>query len=72
MGKASSVDLVSWERKWGGMLVTIIIKGDVADVQEAIEAAKSNGIKEVKVCGILANPHPEVVRMVNKSAQRLI
>jgi len=71
MGKTSAVELVSWERKWGGMLVTIIIKGDIAAVNEAIEAAKANGIKEVKVSGVLANPHPEVVRMVNLSAQRL-
>ena len=71
MGKTSEVELVSWERKWGGMLVTIIIKGDVTAVNEAINAAKANGIKDVKAWGVLPNPHSEVVRLVNRSARRL-
>ena len=72
MCKASAAKVVSWERKWGGRLVTIIIEGDVSAVNTAIEAAKANGIREPVACGVLANPHPEIKRLVELSAQRIV
>lgn len=69
MCKASGVQLVSWERKWGGRLVTIIVEGDTASVKAAIEAA-ADGIKKPVACGILSNPHPEIIRLAKKSAKK--
>ena len=38
MCKAAEVELVTWERKLGGRLVTIIVEGTVSDVKAAVEA----------------------------------
>ena len=70
MCKASGATLVTWERKWGGRLVTVIVKGDVSAVHEAINAAKANGIKNVTASGVLPNPHAEIVRLIDKSARK--
>ena len=39
MCKTADVELVSWERKLGGRLVTLIVRGNVSAVTEAVEAA---------------------------------
>jgi len=70
MCKTSNTELVTWERKWGGRLVTIIIRGEVAAVTEAIEAAKQNGISAPVATGVLANPHPEIIRLTEQSAKK--
>ena len=41
MCKAADVSLVTWERKLGGRLVTVIVTGPVSDVTEAVENAKN-------------------------------
>ena len=71
MSKTSGTEIVAWERKWGGRLVTIIVRGEVATVKEAVEAASANGIKPLNASGVLPNPHPEVLRLIQKSAGRL-
>ena len=40
MCKSSNVEFVTWERKLGGRMVTVVITGSVSDVAEAIECAK--------------------------------
>ena len=60
MCKTANVSFVAWQRKLGGRLVTIIIEGEVAAVNEAIEAAKEKAVAS----GVLANPHPEVARLI--------
>lgn len=70
MCKTAEVELATWERKLGGRLVTIVIKGDVSAVTQAVEAASSKAIKRPVSQGVIANPHPEIVRLVNKSASR--
>ena len=70
MCKTSDVELATWERKLGGRLVTIVIEGDVAAVTEAVETAKNNAIKKPVATGVLANPHEEIVRLINLSASR--
>ncbi|MCL2050417.1 MAG: BMC domain-containing protein [Lachnospiraceae bacterium] len=67
MCKSASVEFVTWEKKLGGRLVTIIIEGSVADVKQAIETAKLNAIKPPACTVVIPNPHPEIVRMVEKS-----
>ena len=74
MCKASQVDLVTWERKWGGRLVTIIVEGTVSEVTAAVEAVehitKANG-HILASCGVIANPSDEIRKMVAFSAKRI-
>ncbi len=74
MCKAATVSFVTWERKLGGRLVTIIVEGDVADVKAAVEAAraitKENG-HILAASGVIAAPTDEIRKMVRLSARRL-
>ena len=70
MCKAADVSLATWERKLGGRLVTLVIEGEVEAVRQSIEAASANAIKKPVSVGILSNPHPEIVKMVELSASR--
>ena len=71
MCKTAQVELVTWEKKLGGRLVTIIIRGDVSAVTQAIENAAANGIKEPAAYAVIASPHEEIIKMVNQSANRV-
>ena len=70
MCKAADVEFVTWEKKLGGRLVTIIIRGEVSAVKAAIEAADKNGIKKPVGKAVIANPHEETWKIVKKSADR--
>ncbi len=70
MCKTADVEFVTWERKMGGRLVTLIIQGDVAAVTEAIEVAASKAMKPC-VHAVIPNPHEETRKMVGISASRL-
>ena len=71
MTKSADVQFVTWERKLGGRMVTVVITGSVSDVTEAIECAKKNAPYPVMASNVIANPHDETVRMVKLSAKRL-
>jgi len=71
MCKSSNVEFVTWERKLGGRMVTVVITGSVSDVTEAIECAKQNACAPIMASNVIANPHAETERMVNLSASRL-
>ncbi len=70
MCKTSDVSLLSWERKLGGRLVTLIIGGDVSSVTTAVNAAVEKGIKKPTLHAVIANPHEEIIRLVKLSASR--
>ena len=70
MCKTAGVEVASWERKLGGRLVTIIVQGDVAAVNEAIQAAQEKCIKKPVNCAVIPRPHEEIVRLVELSASR--
>lgn len=74
MCKASNVSFVTWERKLGGRLVTIIVEGDVSDAKAAVEAAKNiceaNG-HILAASGVIAAPCEETRKMVALSARRM-
>ena len=72
MCKTSGVELATWERKLGGRLVTSVVKGDVASVTEAVETAVQKAIKKPAASGIIANPHEEILRLVELSASRFM
>ena len=71
MCKTADVEFVTWEKKLGGRLVTIIVQGSVSAVKAAVEAAASKAIKKPVAQAIIANPHEEIVKIVKKSASRL-
>lgn len=70
MGKAADVSLASWERKLGWRLVTLIIEGDISSVTTAVDAVVENCIKKPTLHAVIANPHEEIVKMVQLSASR--
>ena len=71
MVKAADVEFVTWEKKLGGRLVTVVVQGSVSAVTAAVEAASQHAIKKPVATAIIANPHEEIVRIVNQSASRL-
>ena len=71
MCKSAEVSLVSWERKLGGRLVTLIITGNVSAVTAAVENAKAQCIKKPVASAVIANPHEETVRLAELSAKRI-
>ena len=71
MCKTASVELVTWERKLGGRLVTIIVTGEVSAVQNAVDAVKINGLRPPVASYVIARPHSETLKMVALSAARL-
>ena len=71
MCKSASVELVSWERKLGGRLVTLIVTGSVSAVNAAVENAAAQCIKKPCATAVIANPHSETVRLAELSAKRL-
>ena len=71
MTKCANVSFVTWERKLGGRLVTIIVEGDIAAVNTAVETALSKCIKKPCAHLVLARPHEETRRIVDISASRL-
>ena len=71
MCKSADVSLVSWERKLGGRLVTLIITGNVSAVTAAVENAVAQCIKKPVAHAVIANPHEETVRLAELSAKRI-
>ena len=71
MCKSADVTLVSWERKLGGRLVTLIVTGSVSAVTAAVENACRQCIKKPCAQAVIANPHPETFRLAELSAKRL-
>jgi ethanolamine utilization protein EutM len=74
MCKAATVNLVTWERKLGGRLVTIIVEGNVSDTKAAVEAARNicalNG-HIMASYGVIAAPCEETRKIVALSAKRI-
>ena len=66
MCKTADVEMITWEKKLGGRLVTIIIRGDVSAV-----TAAANGIKEPVCYTVIPSPHEEIIKLINKSVNRI-
>ena len=65
--KAASVDVIGKE-KLGGGYVTVVIRGDVAAVSAAIEAAKPKveGLGKLIACHVIARPSTAVLGLLPK------
>lgn len=71
MCKTADVEFVTWERKLGGRLVTVIVQGSVSAVTEAVEAAVAQAVITPVSHAVIANPHEETMRIVNLSTSRM-
>ncbi|MGL4461648.1 MAG: BMC domain-containing protein [Planctomycetia bacterium] len=68
MLKTSSVQIVGKE-KLGGGYITVVVRGDIAAVQAAIEAGKKTVEKlggKLIMADVLSNPHPELLALMPK------
>lgn len=72
MLKTADVEFVTWEKKLGGRLVTIIVSGSVSAVTQAVEVASERAIKKPVAKVVIANPHEEIIKIIEKSRSRLI
>lgn len=70
MIKTAEIKFLTWEKKLGGRLVTIVVQGEVSAVTEAVEAAKKNAKGNIVASYVIANPHEETMRIIAKSAKR--
>ena len=68
MLKTADVKFLTWEKKLGGRLVTIIVQGAVSSVTEAVESAKSSAKGNIVASAVIANPHEETMKLVARSA----
>ena len=67
MLKAANVQFVATERKLGGRLVTLVVKGEVSAVSASIEAGKqiAQQFGCLKACEVIARPHPEILKFLH-------
>ncbi len=67
MTKAAEVEFVATERRLGGRLVTLVVRGQVSAVSASIEAGKA--IAEefgcLKASEVIARPHPEILKFLH-------
>ena len=66
MIKAGDVKLIHVEKRLGGRLVTVVVEGSVSAVQAAADAGKAAAaeVGNVKLCEVIARPHPEVMKFL--------
>lgn len=72
MTKAADVDFVTWEKKLGGWLVTVIVEGEVSAVKMAVEAAKDKAINFVASSAVIPNPHSEIRKLIELSRDHIV
>ena len=71
MCKSAEVEFVTWERKLGGRLVTVIVEGDISAVTAAVENAVAGAIITPCAHAVIASPHEETQRLLELSASRI-
>ena len=67
MTKAADVEFVATERKLGGRLVTLVVKGNVSAVTAAVEAGKqiAREFNSLKAAEVIARPHKEILKFLH-------
>lgn len=67
MLKVADVEFIGVERKLGGALVTVVVRGSVSSVTASVEAgrrfAENAGV--LKAAEVIARPHPEILKFIN-------
>lgn len=72
MCKTADVEFVTWERKMGGRLVTVIVQGEVAAVTQAVESAVQSAILKPVAHAVIANPHEELWKIIKLSQKKML
>lgn len=74
MCKTADVEFVATERKLGGRLVTIVVKGELtavkASVDKGVEMAKSLG--SFKASQVIARPHVEILPYLHLDVKEVV
>ena len=67
MLKVADVEFVATERKLGGRLVTIVVRGSISSVTASVETGKRFAEKLgcLKSAEVIARPHPEILKFIN-------
>lgn len=67
MTKAADVEFVATERRLGGRLVTIVVKGELSSVQASVAAgaAAAERMNCLKAREVIARPHPEILKFLH-------
>ena len=67
MLKAGEVEFVATERKRGGWLVSIVVRGDLSSVRAAVAAGveRAKQLDCLKVHEVIARPHPEILKFLH-------
>lgn len=72
MLKVADVEFVATERKLGGRLVTIVVKGSLSAVKASVDAgeasARANGC--FKASQVIARPHPEIYKFLHLDEEK--
>ncbi len=72
MLKTADVEVLTWEKKLGGRLVSIVVQGSVSSVREAVlhGEERANAITKTVAKAFINNPHEELLKIVAKSAKK--
>ena len=67
MLKVADVEFVATERKLGGRLVTIVVKGELTAVQASVDAgvARAKKCECYKASQVIARPHDEILKFLH-------
>lgn len=74
MCKAADVEFVATERRLGGRLVTIVVRGEVSAVRAAVDA----GVSRAKRCGtykasrVIPRPHREILPYLHLDEEKSV
>ncbi len=66
MLKAADVEFVATERKLGGRLVTIVVRGELTSVKVSVDAGAARATKDgcLKASQVIARPHHEDIKVL--------
>ena len=67
MLKAADVEFVATERKLGGRLVTIVVRGELTSVKASVDACVARATKDgcLKASQVIARPHHEIFKFLH-------
>ncbi|HIT84727.1 MAG TPA: BMC domain-containing protein [Candidatus Ornithomonoglobus intestinigallinarum] len=67
MLKAADVEFVATERRLGGRLVTIVVRGELTSVQASVDAGVARAKQDecLKAYQVIARPHDEILKFLH-------
>jgi microcompartment protein CcmL/EutN len=73
MVKVANVEFVAVERKLGGRLVTIVVKGSVSAVTASVETGRhfAERLGCLKSAEVIANPHSEILKFIHLDKEEI-